>query len=49
MVQKLPASIMAGCVATLALTATVYAHHAAAAQYDVERAVQFKGVLTKVE
>ena len=27
----------------------VDAHHAAAAQYDVEKVVQFKGVLTKVE
>lgn len=41
--------ILAGCIAAVAPAATVYGHHAAAAQYDVEKVVQFKGVLTKVE
>ena len=41
--------ILSGCLASLVPVGTVYAHHAAAAEYDVEKAVQFKGVLTKVE
>ena len=41
--------VLAGCLAGLASVGTVYAHHAASAQYDVEKMIQFKGVLTKVE
>ena len=37
------------CLAVLAPVAIVSAHHAAASQYDVQKVVQFKGVLTKVE
>ena len=36
-------------LAVAAPVCTVYAHHSAAAEYDVEKVVQFKGVLTKVE
>lgn len=43
------ARIFSACIAGLLPVGTVYAHHAAAAQYDVEKVVQFKGVLTKVE
>ena len=41
--------ILSGCIVSLAPVGAVYAHHAAAAEYDVEKAVEFKGVLTKVE
>jgi hypothetical protein len=41
--------VLTGCLAGLAPMGTVYAHHAASAQYDVEKVIQFKGVLTKVE
>lgn len=46
--KKLP-WIVTVCLAGLGPFAAVYAHHAAASQYDVQKAVQFKGVLTKVE
>lgn len=39
---------LAACIVGL-VSATAYAHHAAAAEYDVNSAIQFKGVLTKVE
>ena len=37
------------CLAVLGPVAIASAHHAAASQYDVQKVVQFKGVLTKVE
>ena len=40
---------LAAGIAAVAPVCTVYAHHSAAAEYDVEKVVQFKGVLTKVE
>ena len=43
------ACALSACVASLTPAGTARAHHAAAAQYDVEKVVQFKGVLTKVE
>ena len=42
-------SVLVGCLVGLAPIGTVYAHHAASAQYDVEKKIEFKGVLTKVE
>ena len=42
-------SVLVGCLLGLAPIGTVYAHHAASAQYDVEKKIEFKGVLTKVE
>ena len=41
--------VLVGCLAVLAPLGTVYAHHAASAQYNVEKIIEFKGVLTKVE
>lgn len=41
--------MLSACLAGLVLVGPVYAHHAASAQYDVEKVIQFKGVLTKVE
>jgi hypothetical protein len=43
------ACTLAAGIAVVAPVCIVYAHHSAAAEYDVERVVQFKGVLTKVE
>ena len=42
-------SVLVGCLMALVPIGTVYAHHAASAQYDVEKKIEFKGVLTKVE
>ena len=41
--------VVAFCLGGMAPIATVSAHHAASSQYDVQKVVQFKGVLTKVE
>jgi hypothetical protein len=49
MIRKLSASTIAASITALALAGTVYAHHAASAEYDVEKAIQFKGVLTKIQ
>ena len=47
--KRFTAWMLAGGMAAAAAVSTVYAHHSAAAEYDVEKVVQFKGVLTKVE
>jgi len=49
MKKRLTARMLAGGIAAMASVCTAYAHHSAAAEYDVEKVVQFKGVLTKVE
>jgi hypothetical protein len=42
-------AVLAGCLACLASSGTAYAHHSASSQYDVEKVMSFKGVLTRVE
>lgn len=49
MTRTFAAWIASGCFAGLMSVGVGYAHHAAAAQYDVDKAVELKGVLTKVE
>lgn len=42
-------AVFAGYLGALALSETLSAHHSAASQYDVEKVMSFKGVLTRVE
>src|SRR5262245_31041049 len=42
-------AVLAACLAGLASTTVVVAHHSASSQYDVEKVISFKGVLTRIE
>lgn len=47
--QKVFIAAVIACLAVLAPTTVVFAHHSASSQYDVEKVISFKGVLTRVE
>lgn len=47
--RKVLMMVLAGCFVSVASVGTVFAHHSASSQYDVEKVISFKGVLTRIE